>query len=259
MSLPEMPKLPMEEIEFRAEGKPFERNNGHQCLWVAYLKAPTVAAKFDEWVGPENWTDSYEIREMRPKGTDVVQAIECTIRVYDDMNERWVSKSDIGEFTNWSAVKGGWSDSFKRCASLKWGVGRVVYELPQVWASCRTYGQGQNVKIGGETKTTKGEIEKQLKAKGFTGAPHVGSAEPEEDSAPVAAPSAPAAPVGAPVAPEGSHDVMEAFNALGPGKSTAMHELKEAGLWPPPSLSGKSALDAMAIIERVGAAVEVAS
>ncbi len=269
----EMPKLDFEHIEWRPEGKPFQRGQDYQCLWVAYLQAPTVAAMFDEWVGPGNWSDHYELREFRPKGTDVRQALECTIKVYDEALERWVGKSDIGEFTNWSAIKGGYSDAFKRCATLKWGVGRGVYDLPQIWAPCRTYKRGQDLMIGGETRDTRHVIMRQAKAAGFEIEVKVAADSfdgddehgetPHSDPGPskgkAPAKTKPQPPVASEGAPGGSGGLMEAFNALGGGKQTAMKELKGNGLWPLKDVDAEHEPEAMEIIGRVAAAVEAAS
>ena len=41
------------------------------------------------------------------------------------LNERWISKEDGSEESDYSSVKGGFSNSLKRAAVL-WGVGRYL-------------------------------------------------------------------------------------------------------------------------------------
>lgn len=48
---------------------------------------------------------------------------KCTISVF--LNERWISKEDGSEESDYSSVKGGFSNSLKRAAVL-WGVGRYL-------------------------------------------------------------------------------------------------------------------------------------
>lgn len=124
------PDAPMSMVEWRPQGR---ASNG-RCQWVAYLDAAAVTSLLDQWVGPANWRDSYAPTD---KGN-----MWCTVEVRDPATGEWVAKTDVGTPSNMEAVKGLVSDAFKRAATLKWGAGRNVYELPVVWAVCASDSKG---------------------------------------------------------------------------------------------------------------------
>ncbi len=68
----------------------------------------------------------------------------CTISIYDDSLKEWISKSDGAELSNYSPIKGGLSDAFKR-AAVKWGIGRYLYEITPVWVN--VYMRGDKIYI----------------------------------------------------------------------------------------------------------------
>lgn len=97
--------------------------DGKKAALLAYVDARSVQARFDGVVGKENWSVTYV-----PFGD--TGAVMATVSVR--FNGEWVSKSDIGSPSNVEREKGAVSDSFKR-AAVAWGVGRHLYELPEVW------------------------------------------------------------------------------------------------------------------------------
>ena len=275
--LPEKPSLNLEAIEWRPQGNARQVGDGHKCRWVAYLQATTVAALFDEWVGSENWSDSYTVREFRVDGQKVEQAIECTISVRVPGTDEWVSHTDIGVFSDMEAVKGGYSDAFKRCGTLKWGMGRIVYELPTLVAECWMNNKG---KIGGMTDRTEGQLARQLSLAGYDGVParvssEVGDGDDPQKQSPEARPrpasaaqaSLPAddprteagGSVGLP-APSGPVSAFAAFNELASAaKQSCKKELEGEGLWPLGKLDGEDNDAAVAIVRRFEAAVKEAA
>jgi len=119
------PEAQWDDIEWRVDSAPYERNGEWSARFVPYLKAPSVARLLDEWVGPEAWTDEYV-----PSG----RGLECHLTILG------ITKVDVGVAPSGEdtlAVKGIYSDAFKRVASIKWGVGRNVYQLEGVWAPVR--------------------------------------------------------------------------------------------------------------------------
>jgi hypothetical protein len=56
----------------------------------------------------------------------------CTIRVWDEQHNRWVSKQDVGTESMTEKEKGQASDSFKR-ACFNLGIGRELYSSPFIW------------------------------------------------------------------------------------------------------------------------------
>ena len=53
------------------------------------------------------------------------------------MDNEWIWRSDGAGDTQIESDKGAISDSFKR-ASVLWGLGRGLYDLPSVWVDCES-------------------------------------------------------------------------------------------------------------------------
>jgi len=75
----------------------------------------------DETVGSFNW-----------KRTHSRDNANCTVSIWDEVKEQWISKEDTGTESNTEAAKGLASDSFKR-ACFNWGIGRELYTSPTIW------------------------------------------------------------------------------------------------------------------------------
>lgn len=75
----------------------------------------------DETVGCFNW--------MRSHSRDNAN---CTVFLWDESKQQWISKEDTGVESNTEKEKGLASDSFKR-ACFNWGIGRELYTAPFVW------------------------------------------------------------------------------------------------------------------------------
>lgn len=102
-------------------------SNGKVWAKIAYyLNARSVMNRLDECFGPMNWEDSYTPISNNEKG------FICTIKI-NCGNGQFITKQDGAENTDVEAVKGGISDSFKRCA-VKLGFGRDLYELKDIFA-----------------------------------------------------------------------------------------------------------------------------
>jgi len=83
----------------------------------------------------------------------------CTVSIWSDEMEQWVSKEDTGTESNTEKAKGLASDSFKR-ACFNWGIGRELYTAPFTWISAdkcsiqkdgtkfKTYDKFEVLKIG---------------------------------------------------------------------------------------------------------------
>lgn len=121
-------EFPESEIEFRpgvvrADDKATE---GFSALALAYITARAVMDRLDHVVGQANWRDEYE---SAPAG-----GVMCTL--YIRVDDEWIGKSDVGTNTEFESEKGGVSDAFKR-AAVKWGIGRYLYNLPNLWWNVR--------------------------------------------------------------------------------------------------------------------------
>ena len=77
----------------------------------------------EETVGPTNWTRSHQVIDGK---------LYCTVSLYDEVKQQWVSKQDVGTESNTEKEKGQASDSFKR-ACFNWGLGRELYTAPFIW------------------------------------------------------------------------------------------------------------------------------
>lgn len=150
------PPVPLEQVEWRVDSEPYERGGRTACRWVPYLNAPIVARLLDEWVGPDGWSDRYEVGSLGGK-----EVLWCYLTVGD------VTKTDVGMPSNTEAQKGQVSDAFKRAACLKWGVGRNVYDLPTLWAVCGSRESRNGKRIATEIPETLPDILDQLRKRGF--------------------------------------------------------------------------------------------
>ncbi|PEP92713.1 hypothetical protein CN582_24680 [Bacillus wiedmannii] len=109
-------------------------SQGRFFAYVApFVDARAIQDRFDEVFGIDKWQVSYE--KWGEKAT------KCTISVF--LNERWISKEDGSEESDYSSVKGGFSNSLKRAAVL-WGVGRYLYNVKPCKVELSTRSNGQN-------------------------------------------------------------------------------------------------------------------
>lgn len=103
-------------------------------LALCYIDARSVMARLDEVVGPEGWQDSY-----RWEGNRTI----CRLAIL--VNGNWIAKEDGSGDSQVEAEKGGISGAFKR-AAVKWGIGRYLYDVPEIWAECEVRAQRGNGK-----------------------------------------------------------------------------------------------------------------
>ena len=119
--------FPVSEIEFRAGATNHEKT---KALALAYITSRAAMARLDAVMGPGNWKDEYT---AGPAG-----GVLCSLSLR--INNEWITKQDGAENTNFEAVKGGFSDAFKR-ACVKWGIGRYLYYLEGTWVRCQERGK----------------------------------------------------------------------------------------------------------------------
>ncbi|MEB9552425.1 Rad52/Rad22 family DNA repair protein [Bacillus cereus] len=111
----------------------FESNGRFFAYLAPFVDARAIQDRFDEVFGIDKWQVSYE--KWGEKAT------KCTISVF--LNERWISKEDGSEESDYNAVKGGFSNSLKRAAVL-WGVGRYLYNIKPHKVELTTHSKGKN-------------------------------------------------------------------------------------------------------------------
>lgn len=95
-----------------------------KAIPLAYLDARDVMERLDEVCGMMGWQCRYPFAGC------------CEIGVLQD--GFWAWKSNGAGETNVEAEKGQYSDAFKRAAVL-WGIGRYLYDVPNIWMEIDQY------------------------------------------------------------------------------------------------------------------------
>lgn len=118
--------FPAEAISWRVGSLSKDKTRG---MALAYLDARDVMSRFDSvlglnWQCRHTWSDS--------------QKLCCEIGI--NFNGTWIWRSDGAGDTNVEAEKGAFSSAFKR-AAVQFGVGRYLYDLPDIWVPLNEWKQ----------------------------------------------------------------------------------------------------------------------
>lgn len=124
--------FPASDIEWRPGATTKKKD---KALALAYITNRAIMQRLDEVCGPERWQNAFK---PGPTGQGLLCGIGINVGPLTDPN--WVWKWDGAENTDVEAVKGGLSGSMKR-AAVQWGIGRYLYEFPQIWAPLNDYKQ----------------------------------------------------------------------------------------------------------------------
>ncbi len=109
--------------------------DGKRGQALCFIDARAVMNRLDDVVGPNNWnTQLTEVRDE--KGGLLMFKSRVSIRY----GEEWVAREDVAEPTDYEAIKGGASDSFKRCA-VQHGIARYLYDVPAPWVDVEKRGK----------------------------------------------------------------------------------------------------------------------
>lgn len=79
----------------------------------------------DETYGVTGWQRTHEL---------IGDRLYCTVSIYDEKKQQWISKQDVGTESYTEKEKGQASDSFKR-ACFNIGIGRELYTAPFIWVN----------------------------------------------------------------------------------------------------------------------------
>lgn len=158
------PDVKLADVKWRVDSEPYERGGKYTARFIPYIDAFIASSLLDEWVGPENWKVEHPDRGAPGKG------MWCDISIRHPESGEWVTKTDLGMPSNTEPEKGIVSDSFKRCASLKWGVARNIYRLPNLYAVVDVRENRQGKKVAIPTAKTTEDLLAQLKRLGFADA-----------------------------------------------------------------------------------------
>jgi hypothetical protein len=130
------PEIRFEDISWRVDSKPTQ---DQRARFISYIDARTAAKYLDEWVGPDGWEERYEEATLRG-----IPVLWCHLTIH--FPRRSITRSDLATFSEGRGgdaetktavgIKGWTSGAFKRAAT-KYGIGRIAYELPEVWAPVR--------------------------------------------------------------------------------------------------------------------------
>lgn len=115
--------LKASEIDCRIQSIGQNKTGAVGTTILLYKDARVDMNILDETVGAMNWQREHSV---------VNGNLYCTISIWDEVKEQWVSKSDVGTESNTEKEKGQASDSFKR-AGFNWGIGRELYSAPFVY------------------------------------------------------------------------------------------------------------------------------
>ncbi len=106
--------------------------SGARALALAYVDARVIQDRLDDVLGAANWQDNYK---CLPDGSVV-----CRLRLR--LGGEWITKVDVGgpseQPDGGDPMKAAFSDAMKR-AAVKFGVGRYLYRLPQLWCDYDTH------------------------------------------------------------------------------------------------------------------------
>lgn len=117
----EIRTLRADEIECRI-GQIREGKDGFSCTLLLYKDARCDMKILDEVFGRMNWRREHSVIDGN---------LYCTVSIWDDNKQQWVSRQDVGIESNTAKEKGQASDSFKR-ACVNWGIGRELYTSPLI-------------------------------------------------------------------------------------------------------------------------------
>lgn len=115
--------LKASEIDCRIQSIGQNKTGAVGTTILLYKDARVDMNILDETVGAMNWQRGHSIIDGN---------LYCTISIWDEVKEQWISKSDVGRESNTEKEKGQASDSFKR-AGFNWGIGRELYSAPFVY------------------------------------------------------------------------------------------------------------------------------
>lgn len=111
----------LEEVKFKPQVI-----KGNRAMALAYIDARVIQDRLDEVLGVEGWQDEY----TRLEDGSVI----CKLRLR--LGNEWITKMDVGSPSEQpdggDRTKAAFSDALKR-AAVKFGIGRYLYRLPQVW------------------------------------------------------------------------------------------------------------------------------
>lgn len=115
--------LKNDEIEVRVQS--YNDKTG-KAIFLLYKDARCDMKILDETFGIDGWEREHQLIDGK---------LFCTVRIWSDKRNAWISKQDVGTESNTEKEKGQASDSFKR-ACFNLGIGRELYTAPMISIQC---------------------------------------------------------------------------------------------------------------------------
>jgi len=127
-----------DEIEWRVQQCGKRKVGGVYAILVPYVTARAIMDRLDDVVGPNGWTDTYNLINTG-KEAGFLCTLGVRVPISDDLpfesnGMQWIYRQDGAPTTNIEAIKGGISDALKR-AAVKFGMGRYLYHLDTFFAN----------------------------------------------------------------------------------------------------------------------------
>lgn len=123
--------FPASRISWRLGATNSEKTSG---IALAYIDARDVIERLDHVCGPERWQNKHPHANGKTS---------CAIGI--KIGEEWVWKENGAGDSQVEAEKGAFSDSFKR-AAVMWGIGRYLYDMPNIWIEIEAAGKSHKIK-----------------------------------------------------------------------------------------------------------------
>lgn len=132
-------RIPRDEIQWRIDGKPTERDGGWYARQVAWADVPVVVRRLDSVV-PGDWSFTAEVI-----GPCTTRDGEKGVAVKGRLSILGVVREDVGVDTDEKAAL---TDAIKRTARL-FGIALELWEFPQSWVQVSD--DGKYAKITGDS------------------------------------------------------------------------------------------------------------
>lgn len=111
--------------------KPLTNPHEGRSSAAFYIDARLVAERLNTVVGPDNWSDDYNLIAEGRETPALYYPVVCRLTVFG------VTKTDVGQGANTvvdeKAWKSAYSDALKR-AAVKFGIGAYLYAIPRLYA-----------------------------------------------------------------------------------------------------------------------------
>jgi len=130
-------EFPEDQILFRVGATTKDKKKG---IALAYVDARLVQDRLHEVLGLDGW-------QCRHEAQDGKVVCHLGLRIGDQLSDEWIWRSNGAGDTAYEGEKGAMSDAFKR-AAVMFGVGRYLYDFPNVWVPIEPANRSYRIKKG---------------------------------------------------------------------------------------------------------------